>query len=255
MKLKSAPVQFKSDGVDIAESGEFEAIVSVFNNVDSWGDVVRPGAFTDTIAEWKASNNVLPVLFSHRMDDPTYNIGEVLDIAEIGPDSELPDWVDPHVKDNGGLWVKGRVDTGPDASPVAVHTLRLMKARRIAQFSYAYDELESGWAKSGGGNVWELRKLKLYEVSPTQIGANPMTELLAAKARAVKAGRTLSTDDEDNIRQAVDLLSGVLDSLDSGADDSGKAKGEEPSQAKPMSVSPESSRALCKEFRAELSAE
>jgi uncharacterized protein len=252
VKLKSAPVQFKTDGADIAETGEFEAIVSVFNNVDSWGDVVRPGAFLDTIAEWKASTNVFPVLFSHRMDDPRFNIGELLDYKELEPQAaELPDWVDPHVKENGCLWVKGLVDTGPDASPIAVHTLRLLKARRIAQFSYAYDEIESGWAKSDGEAVWELRKLKLYEVSPTQIGANEMTELLAAKART-KVGRALSQKNEDSIRQAIDLLSEVVNTLDSGDDDSAKAKGDEPGRVKPTSVSPESSRLLREMTREEI---
>jgi hypothetical protein len=214
VKVKSAPARLKADGSDVDASGEFEAIVSVFGNTDSWGDVVKHGAFTDTIGHWKASPNTLPVLWSHRMDDPTYNIGEILDIREIGPDStELPDWVDPAVRKGGGLWVHGRLDTGDDASPIAKQALRLMKARRVTQFSYAYDELESGWGKVDGREVWELRKLKLYEISPTQIGANELTELLAAKALRLKAGEPLSADNEDRIRQASDLLHDVLQSL------------------------------------------
>jgi hypothetical protein len=217
MKLKSAPARFKADGADSGNTGEFEAIVSVFNNVDSWGDVVRPGAFVDTIAGWKASTSVLPVLWSHRMDDPTFNIGEVLDIAELAAGAaDLPDWVDPFVRDNGGLWVKGRIDTGPDASPIAVQGLRLLKSRRVTQFSYAYDEVDAGWSTADGEEAWELRKLELYEVSPTQIGANQLTELLVAKS----GGPRGSTDD------------------------SGKAKGEEPCGVKPSSLSPESSRLL-----------
>jgi len=245
VKLKSAPVRFKADGVDASNTGEFEAIVSVFDNADSWGDVVRHGAFEDTIAEWKASKNTLPVLWSHRMDDPLYNIGEVLDIAELAANAaEIPEWVDPFTKEHGGLWVKGHVDTGDDASPIAVHALRLMKSRRVTQFSYAYDELDGGWAKSDGREVWELRKLKLYEVSPTQVGANELTELLAAKTAGLKVGRALSSKNEENIRQAVDLLGEVLGDLQSDTDGSEKAKGEEPRRAKPSRVSPESSRAL-----------
>jgi len=223
VKVKSAPAHLRADGADVGAAGEFEAIVSVFGNVDSWGDVVRHGAFSESIAAWKASPNTLPVLWSHRMDDPTYNIGEVLDIREIGPgSSDLPDWVDPAVRKGGGLWVHGRLDTGDDASPVARQALRLMKARRVTQFSYAYDELDSGWGKVDGKEVWELRKLKLYEVSPTQIGANELTELLAAKAMRLKADETLGQENTDRIRQASDLLSEVLASL--AADESDEAE-------------------------------
>jgi phage head maturation protease len=244
VKLKSAPVRLKADDGSTG-AGEFEAIVSVFNNVDSWGDVVRPGAFKDTIAEWKASASTLPVLWSHRMDDPNFNIGEVLDIAELeaGADS-LPDWVDPFVKENGGLWVKGRIDTGADASPIAAQGLRLLRSRRVTQFSYAYDEIDSGPAKSDGESVWELRKVKLYEVSPTQVGANELTELLAAKTGGLKVGRTLSAANEDKIKQAFGLLNDVVKSVDNSGDDSEKAKDDEPSGAKSTSVSPDSRQLL-----------
>lgn len=224
MKLKSAPARFKAaDGTAGGGGlGEFEAIVSVFGNVDSWGDVVKAGAFTDSIAEWKAGPNILPVLWSHRMDDPTYNIGEVIDLAEFEPGADLPDWVDPWVKEHGGLWVKGRIDTGTDASPIAVHALRLLKTRRVTQFSYAYDEIDSGAVEVNGTEVWELRKLKLYEVSPTQIGANELTDLLAAKAGTMARRKlTLTADERDSLRGAIDQLGAALDdaTVEGAADD------------------------------------
>lgn len=185
MKLKSAPAQFKAAGDTDAttlEGGQFEAIVSVFNNVDSWGDVVLPGAFKESLTKWKASGDSLPVLWSHRMDDPTFNIGTVLDIDELEPgDARMPDWVDPFVKANGGLWVRAQIDTGPDASPIATQALRLLKSRRVTQFSYAYDEIDGAWVKAGGAEAWGLSKVHLWEVSPTQVGANTLTQLLVAK--------------------------------------------------------------------------
>jgi phage head maturation protease len=246
VKTKSAPAQLSPATTDTGTSGEFEAIVSVFGNVDSWGDVVRPGAFADSITAWKSSPNTLPVLWSHRMDDPTYNIGEILDIAELESGRQLPDWVDPHLMQHGGLWVKGRIDTGEDASPIARQALRLMKARRVTQFSYAYDEIESGWATADGRDVWELRKLKLYEVSPCQIGANELTELLAAKT-GLKVGRTLSKTNEGRIQQASDLLAEVLQSI--GDSDSGESGDDDTEKSKPVAsavarLSPESVRLI-----------
>lgn len=232
MNVKSAPARFKADAGDTEGTGEFEAVVSVFDNVDSWGDVVVPGAFAETIAQWKASPDTLPVLWSHRMDDPGFNIGAVLDIKELGPgDDSLPEWVDLFVKEHGGLWVKGLIDTGPDASPTARQAYRLLKERRVTQFSYAYDVIDAGWSTKDGEDAWELRKLKLYEVSPTQIGANELTELLAAKARGLKVGRALSAKNEDNLRQAASLITETLKSLDS-TDDGDKAKREEPNGVK-----------------------
>lgn len=236
MKYKAAPARVKATG-DGNDSGVFEGIISVFGNVDSWGDVVLPGAFTDTLAEWKASGDPIPVWWSHRMDDPMMNIGVVLDAEELGAgDERIPEWADRWVKDHGGLWVKGQIDTGDSASDKAIAARKLLQERRVTQFSYAYDVIEGGWGEADGRDAYELRKLKLYEVSPTPIGANDLTELLAAKSARRKAGRGLSAKNENAIREAVALLNSALSVLD--ADDDGddekstKAKDEEPGGAK-----------------------
>lgn len=183
MKYKSCPASFKAPPSMLdGDEPEFEAIVSVFNNPDSVGDVVRPGAFKDSLAAWKQAGDPIPVLWSHRMDDPMYNIGAVKDIEELAPgDERIPEWAHPWVKDNGGLWVKAGLDSGPDSSPIAVQARHLLMKRRVTQFSYAYDVLDERPSKDGFN---ELLKLWLYEVSPTQIGANELTELVGAKARA-----------------------------------------------------------------------
>lgn len=185
MHYKTAPALVKApvavDGLD-TESGIFTAIVSVFGNVDSYGDVVVPGAFADSIAEWTKSGNSIPVLWSHRVDDPRFNIGAVVDIAEVSPgDERIPPSAHPWVHDNGGLWVSGRIDTGSDASDVAKSAHRLMRERRVTQFSFAYDIEDS--SMSDDGNLL-LKRLWLHEVSPVQIGANQLTELGVAKTPA-----------------------------------------------------------------------
>lgn len=237
MRFKDCAARIKAtpdDGAGTGDAGTFEAIVSVFGNVDHVGDVVVPGAFTDSLAEWKASGDPIPIWWSHRMDDPTMNIGAVLDAEELEPgDARIPDWADQHVKANGGLWVRGQIDTGADASDKAAATHRLLKSRRVTQFSYAYDEVDAGPAKQDGADVRELRKLRLYEVSPTPIGANELTELVSAKAAGMKAGRMLSAKNEGTIREAVTLLQGVLAALDNGDAAEGEpAKREEPAGVK-----------------------
>jgi hypothetical protein len=84
--------------------------VSVFGNKDSYGDVVMPGAFADSLAAWKASGNPIPVYYSHRMDDPDFNIGYVLDAEET----------------DKGLQVHAKLDLDDDAKK-AKQVYRLLK--------------------------------------------------------------------------------------------------------------------------------
>lgn len=166
MKTKTCTAVVKAAGEeDGLAAGEFEALVSVFNNVDSYGDVVLPGAFADTLAAWSAKGDPIPVIWSHQWSDPDSHIGEIVK-AEERPE---------------GLWVRGRIDLDED-SPKARKINRLLKGRRVTQFSFAYDEVESGPGKRDDRDVWELRKLDLHEVGPCLIGVNRQTELLAAKA-------------------------------------------------------------------------
>lgn len=235
MLTKSCTVQVKAVGSDDGlEEGVFEAIVSVFGNVDSYGDKMILGAFKDTLDEWAASGDPIPSYYSHRMDDPDYNIGEVLEAKELQPgDPDLP----PKLKDFGGLYVKVKVDLHDEAKK-ARQVYRLLKGRRLTQFSFAYDVLEYAIVKSEDEEqmVWELRKVKLYEVGPTPIGANQETELLAVKAAGytadriaseVKAGRAISAENESELKSVRDAINRALEStLDT--EDESKASGSEP---------------------------
>lgn len=173
MKHKNVPVDMAppelTDG-----TGTFEAVVSVFNNKDLAGDIVRPGAFAKSLEHWKAMGNPIPVYWSHRLDDPTYNIGQVIEAREI-TGSEAPDWAGEWIKSHGGLYVKAQLD----AYGLGEHVGKLLKARRVNQFSFSYDVLQERKAKDGSN---ELLELWVHEVGPTPLGCNPLTELLAAKS-------------------------------------------------------------------------
>lgn len=229
MLFKSCPVRVKAtDESGALAEGQFEAVVSVFGNKDSQGDIVQPGAFTETLAAWAESGDPIPVYYSHRMDDPDYNIGHVLEAKET----------------DEGLWVRAQIDLDAEGSK-ARQVYRLLKGRRLTQFSFAYDVEDGGFEKGDGGEeFYSLRKLKLYEVGPTPIGANQETDLLAVKA--AKSGRVISAKNEATLREAMASLDAaakqikdVLSVLDAGeandqeqASTSGPAKDEEPARAK-----------------------
>lgn len=188
MRIKSCPAHIKAAGPhEGTDDGVFEAIVAAYN-LDSVGDKILPGAFAETIKSWQDSGDPIPVYWSHRMDDPDYNIGHVLDIKET----------------DEGLWVKAQLDL---ESPKAARVYKLMKGRRVTQFSFAYDIDEAAWVdEKGGDSYYELRKLKLHEVGPTPIGANQQTELLDVKSSSDRLRIEIHNPagvDSDTIRKAL----------------------------------------------------
>lgn len=178
MKHKSVPVTLGPDS-----GGEFEAIVSVFNNVDLGGDIVRPGAFQKSLKVWEQSGNPIPVYWSHRMDDPTYNIGEVIEAKELAGD-QVPEWAGEHVREHGGLYVKATLDD----YGLGAHVAHLLKTRRVRQFSFSYDVMNE--SKSAAGDN-ELLDVFVHEIGPTPLGMNPLTELLSAKGMDVVEARKM----------------------------------------------------------------
>jgi len=182
MLTKSFPALVKAADTDEGlAAGEFTAIVSVFNNVDVYQDKVLPGAFTDSLTAWKASGDPIPVIWSHKWADLDAHIGVVVDAEELQPgDSRLPQ----ALAELGGLWVRGLLDVNDADAPSAKKVYRLMKGRRVKEFSFAYNVDEQAWVQPEGDerSFMELRKLSLLEVGPCLFGANPATELLDVKA-------------------------------------------------------------------------
>lgn len=185
--------------------GQMRAYASVFGNVDSYGDIVAKGAFTNTLAEWRKSGRTIPLLYGHNMSDPNMNIGAVLEAEE----------------DERGLKITAEFDDDDMAQKV----YRLVKAGRIAELSFAFDTVKSAFLEDPDRpNAFrELQELKLYECSVVPIGANSETEVLAIKAAEVgmtavaeglKAGRALSKANESSIRSALDGITAAKDLLE-----------------------------------------
>lgn len=212
MDTKDFAAQIKAVGKDGGlGADQFKAVVSTYS-VDRYRDVVMPGAFADTLAEWKASGNNLPVIWAHRWDDPFAHVGYVVKAEET----------------DAGLEVVGQVDTTDN--PTAAQVMRLLKDRRVTQFSFGYDVLEGADAERDGSYVYELRKMRLHEVGPCLLGVNSETELLAAKAERalaeVKAGRVLSATNKTRLSTARDNIDAVLAAAaeeEAAADDDEKA--------------------------------
>lgn len=227
MKTKDVtPQGVKAGPDDGLKEGEFTAYASVFGNVDSYGDKVMPGAFAEDLKRWKDSDSRIPLLFGHNMSDPDFNLG----------------YADA-VEDEHGLKVTGHLDLD---NPKAAQVYRMLKGRRVNQMSFAYDVVEGSMTKEEDEQFYELRKLKLYEVSLVHIGANQETEVLSVKAAVdALASKTRITDKtitelsavKAQLATALEALINVLpadgeEQDHSKASDTPAAKLEEPAGAK-----------------------
>lgn len=191
LQTKSARAQFKA--VADGPAGTFEAIVSVFGNVDLGGDRVVKGAFTKTLDDWSASGDPIPVIWSHEWDDPESHIGYVVEAAER----------------EEGLYVKAQLDV--DNNPRAAYVARLLKERRVREFSFGY--FAKGYQDVDDpdyGTVRELTEIDLFEVGPTLLGMNPDTVLLEAASALSGSAKRMGRKTQENILKAYEALSEVV---------------------------------------------
>lgn len=244
MLTKDTPARnVKAGPEDGLKEGEFIVYPSTFiKKPDVYGDIVAAGAFEDDLKEWADSGNTMPGLYGHRMDDPDYFVASASEMGE----------------DHHGWWVKGVFDL---ESPKGLQVYRLVKGRRLNQLSFSYDVIDQGMVElPDGTEANELRKLKVYEFSFVPVGANQDTSVVAVKsiietvAKEVKAGRVLSSKNEEAIRAARDQALAIADALKTvlpddaaGEEDQEQTSGKEPppdaaneksSQSDPATPSP-----------------
>ncbi len=215
-------MQYKEFNVkyDDAGNGSIEGYASTWiKRPDSYGDVVREGAFTNTLKERWNGGKGIPLLWAHQMDNLQSYIGTA--------DAE---------EDEKGLHFFASFDDTEEAQRVR----NLYKDGRLSRFSFAYDVLENGLVTlEDGTKANELRELDLYEISCVCVPANDDAGVVD-----VKAGKRNSQKDADAIREAITLLQGVLGELEDTEDPEGgeddaddNAKAEDLKQSNPKKES------------------
>ena len=143
------------------EKGEVEAVFSVFNNVDTDGDVVLPGSIKSGFKD-----NQVPMVFAHKWDQP---IGKGI----IESDDEKATF-------------RGSFFMGTEAGREAYALAKEMGDLQEWSFGFRINDYESGKFKKDGEeaeyDVRFLKDLEVYEVSPVLVGANRETYTLAIKS-------------------------------------------------------------------------
>jgi HK97 family phage prohead protease len=146
MEVKSLALEVKAEG----DEGVITGYGSVFGNVDSYGDVIEPGAFAASITKRNPK-----MLWQHRMDTP------------IGVWDEVKE-------DDRGLFMRGRLAT---KTAKGKEGLELVKMGALDGLSIGFrsvsDEMD--------GNTRKLKQIDLYEVSLVTMPANDLATVTGVK--------------------------------------------------------------------------
>jgi uncharacterized protein len=152
----------------VGEEGTIEGYASVFDVVDSYKDVIAPGAFKRTLAAWQSSGRMLPVLWQHDEYNP---IGVTMSAME----------------DDRGLAVKAQLITEVQQARDAY---ALAKAGALGGMSIGFSIPN----KAADGNpavvydderqVQIIREVRLWEYSLVTFPANEAATINQVKAAA-----------------------------------------------------------------------
>lgn len=168
----SEAFEFKaiSGQIDVDEAqGIVECFVAGIGNKDSVGDVVLPGAFTESLKRRKPR-----VVWGHDWNHP---IGKVLDIYEVGPnDPRLP--MKMRRAGIGGLFARVQFNLKSEKGREAFTNVSFFGEDQ--EWSIGYKTLDAFFDGARKANM--LKEVELYEVSPVLHGANQLTATISIKS-------------------------------------------------------------------------
>lgn len=165
------PFEVKS----VKEDGTFAGYGSVFGNVDSYQEIVMPGAFSESLTSQQALGRLPAMLWQHRSGEP---IGVYTAMRE----------------DSVGLHVEGKLALKTGRGQEAHE---LLKMGALSGLSIGFVTREDSYDKVSG--IRTLKKVDLWEVSLVTFPAND-----AARVSAVKTIESISSlsDAERYLRDA-----------------------------------------------------
>jgi len=170
---------FELDVKSVADSGKFTGYGSVFGVVDSYGEVVAPGAFEKSLADLAAKGRSLPILWQHRTGEP---IGSWTSLKE----------------DNRGLLGDG--DLWLDDAQYARIAYKGMQSKSITGLSIGYYVIKASYNEKTG--IRTLEELDLVEVSIVTVPANDEARIDAIKSHIAHGNLPALSDFERFLREA-----------------------------------------------------
>lgn len=196
-KSKMEKMQYKMTlaGVEWKESGEqsdklhIKAYACAFGNIDSWGDIIAPGA----VDAFLKSEDFGRMALCYQHD-----IREVIGVVtDAGVDEK-------------GMWIEA--DVLPTTTGKDVQTL--IRGGAIKEFSIGYYADEYHYEKREGYayDIRILDAITIIEVSPVTRAANDKAVLIDAKAEEIKEDETINPNKEEQMEQKIKDLQAELKS-------------------------------------------
>lgn len=182
MNLETKSLEFKAE---ISEDGTFSGYCSVFDNTDSYGEVVKKGAFLTSLNVWQSKNKMPPILWQHSRSDV------------IGVWTTL-------YEDEKGLYGEGKLLINDVAK--AREAYALIKNGAIDGLSIGYHTKK--WAFNEDDDVLELLELDLKEVSIVTFPANADSTVDNVKAERLQAIKQSQVSGDD-VKQALAILNAI----------------------------------------------
>jgi len=134
---------------DEERPGFVEGYGAVFNSLDRVGDIIVPGAFKSSIADWKKAGSMPPMLWQHDPDNP---IGVWTDLRE----------------DEKGLHATGELILDVPQAKIA---RALLGRGAIRHLSIGYKTIDKAIDRTTGARL--LKQIELFEVSLVTVPAMP----------------------------------------------------------------------------------
>jgi len=225
--------RFRLDDDSLTETGSFRGYASIWNVVDSQGDIVEKGAFRKTLKEKK--NGRVKLLWSHDAYGPP--IGYVA-----------------AAEDEHGLAVEGQLFL--DANAKAREAYAAAMAGVLDGLSIGYKTIKDSMDRSA--NVRRLKELELYEVSLCNFQACPGAVVTGVKSLDALAGcveelrgESLDEEQKTELVNQIESLKALL--LGTEPPPAGTPSGQEPPVDSGLGPVIEAAQALVQTTRAKFS--
>lgn len=160
----------------LTDDGTFAGYGSVFNNVDSHGDIVVKGAFKTSIENAKTTGNWPKMLWQHGMDDKM-PVGIWTFLAE----------------DSQGLYVEGKLALDNRRARDVYALLKMKPRPALDGLSIGYQPMEFVMNDRASKARRTLQVVNLIEVSIVISPSNPLATVRRVKSKSMLTTRT-STD-------------------------------------------------------------
>lgn len=175
------------------ETGVLEGIASRWNEPDAYGDLVQPGAFSQSLAQHRANGTTPAMLWLHGQPCGAWEVIE-----------ERAD----------GLYVRGKFALNTDTGAQAYEHV---KAGTTTGLSIGFRYLD---AEPGPGGTWIVRAVELHEISLTPTPAAPRARVSQVRSQGTNMPELNPTPTPEAVSaEAFRVLQEEVRSLTTALDD------------------------------------